>query len=120
MSILVGLRSKYKLGGIISTSGFVTLYKDDETFKNSNRLIPIHILHGDSDPVIKFDFANIGFEYLKNQVKVENMKTKIYNGVGHFVSDEEIKDLSQIIRNLHLSDQNQSNQSNTTIYRDEL
>ncbi|KAL9645511.1 hypothetical protein ABK040_000576 [Willaertia magna] len=103
MSILTGMQSKHQLGGIICASGFVF---GRSNFKDANEMVlehnintPLYIFHGDEDNIVNYEtFAKQTFDWLENSKKIT--KRKIYKHLGHRVSDEEVKDLEETLKEL--------------------
>lgn len=60
MSILTGVTSPVKLGGIIGLSSWLLLsqsIKDHIPKENLNKDTPIFMGHGDQDPVVRYELA---------------------------------------------------------------
>jgi len=96
MSLLCGLKSKAKLAGILSLSGFMI---QPHVIKNSysGKLIetPIFIAHGNQDQVI---FPATYFETIDSlkDMGVKKIRSKIYP-MGHSICQEEMKDITKFI-----------------------
>ncbi|KAG2394048.1 hypothetical protein C9374_003812 [Naegleria lovaniensis] len=103
MSILVASRSSQTLGGIISVSGFVPMRSKFNTATDmvlrQNAQTPFYILHGDDDIVVNYSLiAKRSYDWLEEAKTIT--ARKIYKHVGHFISDQEKKDLKDILAQL--------------------
>ncbi|KAF0982458.1 hypothetical protein FDP41_011388 [Naegleria fowleri] len=103
MSILVASQSPHTLGGIISVSGFVPMRtkfsKASDMVLRQNAQTPFYILHGDDDIIVNYSLiAKRSYDWLEEVKTITNRK--IYKHVGHFISEEEKKDLKAILAQL--------------------
>ena len=89
MALLTGLRSTYRLGGIIALSGYLP-WPEKCTHRHTE--LPIFFGIGLQDDRIKPEWTQLSIDcLLSNQYK--NLSIQHYN-MGHSVCTEEIKDIS--------------------------
>ncbi|KAG8799443.1 hypothetical protein FRC16_005099 [Serendipita sp. 398] len=102
LSLLTGLTSERRLGGIIGLSGWLPLSgKMKSMMTDSARNLPIFLGHGTSDPVVRYQYGQQSFNHLKNALKfpeateenVQGITWKEYAGMGHSSCEEELDDL---------------------------
>lgn len=90
MALQVGLRHQDKLAGIVAMSGYL-LESDDHPIPSKKADLPIGILHGTDDEVVPFTAAEVTTDLLKSAGYEPMFKS--YAGLGHSVSEQEIRDL---------------------------
>jgi len=94
MSLLSGVTSKNKLGGIVGLSCYLLLrktIKDRIPTDNPNQNVPIFMGHGDADAVVAHKWGKLSAEELeKHGYKVE---FRTYKGMGHSADPSEIDHL---------------------------
>lgn len=69
MSVFSGLTSRHKLGGIFGLSCYMLLHNKIQSFippDNANLQTPIFMGHGDSDPLVKPQWAEQTSKILKD------------------------------------------------------
>ncbi|MDF1810927.1 MAG: alpha/beta fold hydrolase [Verrucomicrobiales bacterium] len=90
MALYTGLRNQPQIDGIFVMSGYL-LEGDDHPCPEKEKDFPISIFHGDLDPVVPFTAA----EQCAATLESKNYRPtcKIYEGLPHSVSDEEIQDV---------------------------
>ncbi|KAK1922610.1 Phospholipase/carboxylesterase/thioesterase [Papiliotrema laurentii] len=105
ISILTGLTTKRKLGGIISLSTWVPLnHKIKELTNPSARDIPVFWGHGRDDPVVHYEFGERSVDLLTRQMGFPvvpagqtftrpGLRFESYRNMGHSSSPEEIEHL---------------------------
>jgi predicted esterase len=98
MSLLTGLTSNVKLGGIVGLSSWLPLdHKLPDYLKeyDLNRETPILMCHGDSDPVVPTAFGKSSSEALKEQgFKVT---FTVYPGMAHSACVEELDEVQDFL-----------------------
>lgn len=92
MALQTGLRGKYRIGGIMALSCYLSLSQTLEMeVTEKNRLIPIFMVHGINDTVIPITKAKVSRDKL--QELGCNIEWHEY-GMAHSVCGEEILDIS--------------------------
>lgn len=96
LSVYSGLKSKEKIAGIISLSGFII---QPHVIKNkySNNLIetPLFVAHGNQDQVVLPATHYEMIDSLKD-MNVKKLRSKIYP-MGHNICQEELRDVEKFI-----------------------
>lgn len=90
MALHVGLRHPQKIAGILMMSGYL-MESDDHQPPASQGELPIGILHGTVDDVVTLDAAKTAKQSLEAAGYSPTFKS--YPGLGHSVSDPEIRDV---------------------------
>jgi len=90
MALHVGLRHQEKLAGIAAMSGYL-LESDDHPVPANKGDLPIGIFHGTDDEVVPFSAAEVTRDALNSAGYHPTFKR--YGGLGHSVSEQEIRDL---------------------------
>jgi len=99
MSIFSGLTSRHKLGGIFGLSCYLLIHGKVQSFippDNANLQTPIFMGHGDSDPLVKPEWAQRTSEVLKDWGYKVNLK--MYRGLQHSADPDEIDDLENYLK----------------------
>jgi len=98
MAIFSGLTSRHKLGGVFGLSCYLLLHTKIQSFippENPNLQTPIFMGHGDSDPLVKPQWAEQTAKVLKDwSYKVD---LKMYRGLEHSADPDEIDDLEKYL-----------------------
>ncbi|KAH8118660.1 Phospholipase/carboxylesterase [Phellopilus nigrolimitatus] len=101
-SLLTGLTSERKIGGIACLSGWLPLkHKFKAMASDHAKLIPIFWGHGTHDPLVRFDMATASTQFLKRDLGVKTATNEdqvglsfhSYEGEGHTACIEELGDL---------------------------
>ncbi|BGP19582.1 hypothetical protein JCM10213v2_007677 [Rhodosporidiobolus nylandii] len=101
MSLLTGLTSEKKLGGVCVLSGFLGLTHEDkikELVSPASASTPIFWGHGTADPVIRLSKALAGREYLVEELgrkEGEDFEWREYEGMEHSLGREELGDVQR-------------------------
>lgn len=92
MALRSGLMYKEKLAGIMACSGYLLLSSDyPGCMSQCNKDTPIFAYHGTDDPMIRMEFAKLGYNILSNHgVEVEVSEEP---GLGHSLSELEVKQM---------------------------
>jgi lysophospholipase-1 len=127
MSLLTGLTSERKLGGIAVLSGWLPLHKkfksvrkltlcssdgtDTAQFQMTSqhaKSLPIFWGHGSGDPLVRYELCTKSVEYLKTTCgipelgagdeSINGMRCKVYRGMAHTSCPEELNDLKVWLR----------------------
>ncbi|RDW63568.1 hypothetical protein BP6252_11113 [Coleophoma cylindrospora] len=110
MSLFSGITAPTKLGGIFGLSCFLPLHSKLEDFlpaESANQATPIFMGHGDSDPMVRLDWAQSSAEILeKAGWKVD---LQIYPGMSHSTTPQEIVAVENYI-NARLAESTAANQ----------
>lgn len=92
MALHVGLRHQERIAGVLLMSGYL-LEGEDQACppKSDSKNLPVAIFHGSADPVVTADAATAAVEVLEKNGYAPSLK--IYPGLEHSVSDEELRDV---------------------------
>ncbi|KII95275.1 hypothetical protein PLICRDRAFT_97562 [Plicaturopsis crispa FD-325 SS-3] len=105
MSLLTGLSSERKLGGIVVLSGWLPLRDRFKAMAGPHaRTTPIFWGHGLVDPLVRYQFGVDSVAYLKAALgipeapaastgKPQGLDFRSYDGVGHSTNQKELDDL---------------------------
>ncbi|KAJ7748484.1 Phospholipase/carboxylesterase [Mycena maculata] len=109
MSLLTGLISSHHLGGVAVLSGRLPLKDKDGKYPKLKELVsphatsvPIFWGHGSADTMISYSMGRFSADLLTSEIGVptapnteeaKGLTFKTYNGMGHSVGPQEIKDL---------------------------
>ncbi|TFK25921.1 lysophospholipase I [Coprinopsis marcescibilis] len=103
MTLLTGLTTERKLGGLIVLSGWLPLqHRFKEIASRYASTVPIFWAQGREDPLVLpkhsaecVDFlkTQLGASLAPSQTEPTGVAHKIYGGLGHGVSEEELADL---------------------------
>lgn len=97
MSLLLGLTSSIKYGGIVALSGYLPLSGQIHTLAIGNKLAtPIFMGHGTADPVVAHAYGKESFDLLKSMGYFITMQD--YPGMGHSACDQELQDMTRFIK----------------------
>lgn len=99
MSIFAGITCPDKLAGIVGLSSYLLMegkIKDYLPEENPNKETPIFMGHGDSDPLVKYEWGVTTAEVLKGRGWSVDLKT--YKGLLHSAEPREIEDLEVYIQ----------------------
>lgn len=98
MSIFAGITCPDKLAGIVGLSSYLLMegkVKEYVPEENPNKATPIFMGHGDSDPLVKYQWGVKTAEVLKEWGW--NVDLKTYKGLQHSADPREIDDLEKYI-----------------------
>ncbi|KAI7874631.1 Phospholipase/carboxylesterase [Lichtheimia hyalospora FSU 10163] len=97
MSLLTGLTSEYKFGGVVGCSGWLGMHEKFASMaSDANKKTPILMCHGDADPVVDY---NIGKESATFLEKLGyDIKFKTYSGLVHSASPQELADIASFLK----------------------
>ncbi|KAH6914781.1 lysophospholipase I [Coprinopsis sp. MPI-PUGE-AT-0042] len=108
MSLLTGLTSEKKLGGLAVLSGWLILKDKIKGMISSHATsIPIFWGTGSDDTLITLPMASASVEYVKKEIGVpvaasqtegKGVAFKVYPGLAHSANDEELADLKAWIK----------------------
>ncbi|KAI9252333.1 Phospholipase/carboxylesterase/thioesterase [Phascolomyces articulosus] len=97
LSLLVGLTSEYKFGGVIGCSGWLALAeKFPSMASEANKKTPVLMCHGDSDPVVNYSFGKESAGVLEKLGY--NIKFNTYPGLVHSASPKELSDIASFLK----------------------
>lgn len=100
LALHTGLMYKQQLGGIIALSSWLPLNNlFTESLKGhslANQKCRLFQGHGNQDPVVNFKFGKMSFDLLKTS-SLQNPVFKVYEGMGHSSSPQELKDIKLFI-----------------------
>ncbi|EAU84403.1 lysophospholipase I [Coprinopsis cinerea okayama7 len=110
MSLLTGLTSERKLGGLVVLSGWLPLRNKFKTMASRHApSIPIFWGQGSDDTLVQPKFASDSAEFVKkeigtpvasSQTSPNGLAFKMYRGLAHSANDEELADLKAWIKNV--------------------
>lgn len=98
MSLMAGLTAPTKLGGVFGLSCYLLLREKLQNLvpaESPNKATPIFMGHGDSDPVVKYQWGQMTASTLKEWGWSVDFKT--YRGLPHSAAPEEIDDLEKYL-----------------------
>jgi len=107
LSLLTGLTSERKLGGVISLSGWLPIRaRIKEMMSDYARTLPIFMGHGAADPVVEFKHGKESEEYLKSECSIQTateedivgITFKRYADMGHQASPQELSDIAKFLQ----------------------
>src|SRR3990167_1215824 len=99
MALVAGLTFKKQLGGVIELSCFLPMEREVfETASAVNRSAPIFLAHGKADSVVVYTLGEMTYEALLKAGY--SVSWHAYESMPHTVSDKEILDISQWMKNL--------------------
>lgn len=97
MTLLTGLSSPIKLGGLVALSGYLPLLpKFTEYSSHANKQTPLFMGHGDADQVVRYNYGFDSSQYLKKAGYPVQFET--YRGMGHSSCDQEFQDLVKFLQ----------------------
>lgn len=99
MSLMAGITSPTKLGGIFGLSCYLLLQgkiRELVPADSPNQKTPIFMGHGDADPVVKHQWGNMTANKLKEWGWDVDFRT--YRGLPHSAAPQEIDDLAQYLQ----------------------
>lgn len=91
-------KSTEAFAGLVMLSGFLVLHDKRAQLSIPDKRRPILVCHGDSDPVVAYEYGRKSVEFLKKDHTSVEFKT--YPGLAHSSSDREMNDVSSFIKKL--------------------
>ncbi|GAU99430.1 hypothetical protein RvY_10435 [Ramazzottius varieornatus] len=95
LALYAALTLQRPLAGAMALSSWLPLAGDFPKVASANKDIPILLCHGDSDSLVSPDIGRLTKE--KMGAFVPNITAKIYRGLGHSSSPEEMRDVKAFI-----------------------
>lgn len=98
-ALYTALTAPYRFAGVIALSTWLPLHHrfPQELVQVENKLkTPIIQCHGDSDPIVPIEWSKITVELLK-KLGFSSVEFKMYRGVSHSSSEEEMDDVSDFV-----------------------
>ncbi|KAK3383588.1 Phospholipase/carboxylesterase/thioesterase [Lasiosphaeria ovina] len=98
VSIFSGLTAKWKLAGIAALSSYLLLsskFSELVPQPEFNKVTPVAMFHGDSDPVVETELGKLSYQMLKAQGY--NVSLKLYPNMGHSACPEELDDVEAFL-----------------------
>ncbi|TCD61322.1 hypothetical protein EIP91_008583 [Steccherinum ochraceum] len=108
MTLLTGLTTEWKLGGLVALSGRLPMQKeldsDPTLIKNTHfAQTPLFWGHGTADPLVPFSRAETSVEFLRTKIGVKDtngdslvgLKFHAYAGMQHTACDVELEHLRE-------------------------
>ena len=99
MSLFAGITCPDQLAGIVGLSSYLLMegkIKEYVPEENPNKETPIFMGHGDSDPLVKYEWGVTTAKILKGWGW--NVDLKTYKGLQHSADPREIEDLEVYIQ----------------------
>jgi len=99
MALFSGITSPHKLGGIVGLSSYLLLHTKIDDFipkDTSNKDTPVFIGHGDSDPMVRYEWGQNTAKFLKERGFKVDFHT--YKDLAHSADPEEIDDVEKFIK----------------------
>jgi len=94
LSLYTGLTGPFALAGVVSLSGYLPASSSIDW--QSIQKPTVFQCHGDSDPVVPYQFGILTSKAL--QTHLSNPTFKTYSGLGHSSSEEELKDVKNFLK----------------------
>lgn len=102
LSLLTGLTSERRLGGIFALSGWLPLSgKIKSMMSDRAQSLPIFFGHGTSDPVVQYKYGKQSYNLLKSlgfqdatAESIKGLSWQEYAGMGHSSSPRELQDIA--------------------------
>lgn len=91
MALLIGLRTQYKLGGVLALSAYLPLQKECAT--SNHKSLPIFMAVGTADAVVVPAWTKLSYELVKSQGFTQ-IVWKEY-AMEHMICMEEVMDIAQ-------------------------
>ncbi|KAM5542330.1 hypothetical protein V8D89_003789 [Ganoderma adspersum] len=109
MTLLTGMTSERRLGGLAVLSGWLPLREKVKSMLSEHaRKIPVFWGHGTADPLVRFDRAKQSLEALENQLGIKKatpetvleggIEFHAYNGLQHSADPQELEDLKTFLK----------------------
>lgn len=93
---------EWKLGGVVSLSGFISCNKDLFKGKEAGRLVnndtPIFHGHGDLDPVVALSLGKRSLNWMVDVYGFQKTEFHSYQGLQHSFNEQELYELYQFIK----------------------
>ncbi|ORY41750.1 acyl-protein thioesterase 1 [Leucosporidium creatinivorum] len=97
IALLTGSTSEFKLGGLISLSGFLALSNKIKSMQVDHApKYPVFWGHGTGDQVVRYSWGKMSVEKLR-EIGWKNIQFESYEGMPHSFCDEEQDDLEKWI-----------------------
>ncbi|KAF4605639.1 hypothetical protein EYR40_004426 [Pleurotus pulmonarius] len=103
MTLLTGLTTPTKLGGLVVLSGWLPLKEKIKSMISPHATsLPIFWGHGEADPLVKFEWGTLSRDFLATEVGIalasseadaKGLNFNGYRGLVHSASPEEINDV---------------------------
>ncbi|KAI6661103.1 Acyl-protein thioesterase 1 protein [Oopsacas minuta] len=102
ITLITALTTKFKLGGVIILSSYLTLIQDiSKLLTGVNRDTPLFYAHGVKDKLISIDWCNNTHKKIGKWFDKIHFKT--YGELGHWVCEEEFNDIALWVDKVLLS-----------------
>ncbi|KAL4062862.1 Phospholipase/carboxylesterase/thioesterase [Scleroderma yunnanense] len=109
MSLLCGLTSERKLGGVVVLSAWLPLRQKFKVMMSDHaRSLPIFWGHGTADPLVRYEFATMSIEYLvkhcgltrlrRDEIGKPGLTFVEYPGMEHSSCPQEFTDLGEFLK----------------------
>jgi len=111
MSLLTGLTSERRIGGLAVLSGFLPLHhKFKAMLSDHTRSIPIFWGHGSADPLVGYKLCQRSVSFLRTECGIKvlgdedkdivGIRCKTYQGMEHSTCPEELEDLRSWLKSI--------------------
>lgn len=95
LALYSALTFSQPLAGVIALSCWLPLHKGFPAARKCPDTVPILQAHGNADPVVSYRFGQVSSSLLKTFMK--NVDFRMYQGLSHSSSDEELADMKKFI-----------------------
>lgn len=101
ISLASSMTLPVKVGGFVALSGFCCApFEAFQSSSSKNLDTPIFHGHGDDDPVVPLQSGKAAKEFYTSKCGMQNYDFRVYRGLEHSTSPEEIFDLIEFIKNV--------------------
>jgi predicted esterase len=100
LAIYSALTYHKQLAGLVCLSCWLPIR--EELVKNCssvNKTIPMLQCHGDADPTVRIEFGGKQTDEFLSNINPSNHQYKVYNGLRHWISPEEMDDVKKWMSN---------------------
>lgn len=100
VSLYTGLQFDQPLAGIVGLSGYLphTSGNFASLVHSANRATPVFMAHGDIDQVVRLEIGQRSAAELKKALGNEQVTFNVYEDLGHFSNEQELKDLAAFLK----------------------
>ncbi|CAI4035049.1 hypothetical protein SMKI_12G1870 [Saccharomyces mikatae IFO 1815] len=99
LALATSVTLPWKIGGIVSLSGFCSIPGILKQHKNSiNVKTPVFHGHGDMDPVVPISLGKKAKQFYQENCGIQDYEFKVYSGMAHSTVPDELEDLAAFMR----------------------
>lgn len=112
VSLLTGLTSSIRLGGILCCSGYLPLHKTFTTiFNPANKDIPVFMGHGTADMVVRYKWGQDSARWIREEAGCSRVTFKSYSNMDHSCNNLEIEDIREFLESILCNGADQSKET---------